>query len=165
MILGLIASAGGGVERRLRPELAEPAVARGWTLAVTLTPTAARWLAATGELAKLQSLTDLPVRSEPRMPGQPKPYPMPSAFVFAPATANSVAKLALGIADSQALTAACEAVGARVPMVVRPQAGDAQRGHPAFAGHVKALREAGVLVSDEPPEVGWEPMLDLLEGP
>ena len=163
MILGLIAAAGGGVEKRLRPELAVPAVRRGWTIAVTVTPTAARWLAATGELARLQALTELPVRSEPRMPGQPKPYPMPDAFVFAPATANSVAKLALGIGDSQALTAACEAVGARVPMVVRPQADAAQRGHPAFAGHLKVLREAGVLVSDEPPDASWEPMLDLLE--
>jgi hypothetical protein len=163
VILGLIASAGGGVEKRLRPELAVPAVDRGWTIAVTLTPTVAGWLAANGELAKLQALTELPVRSEPRLPGQPKPYPLPDAFVFAPATANSIAKLALGIADSQALTAACEAIGARVPMVVRPQAGDAQRGHPAFAGHLKLLREAGVLVSDEPPDAPWEPMLDLLE--
>ena len=165
MILGLIAAAGGGVERRLRTELAEPAVARGWTLAVTVTPSAARWFAAAGELERLQALTDLPVRSEPRMPGQPKPYPMPSAFVFAPATANSVAKLALGIADNQALTAACEALGARVPFVVRPQADASQRAHPAFAGHLKVLREAGVLVSDEPPDAPWEPMLDLLEGP
>lgn len=165
MILGLIASAGGGVEKRLRPELAEPAAERGWTLAVTVTPTAARWLAATGELARLQALTELPVRSEPRIPGQPKPYPMPDAFIFAPATANSMAKLALGIADSQALTAACEALGARRPMVVRPQADAAQRNHPAFAGHVQVLRAADVIVSDEPHDQPWQPMLDLLAGP
>jgi hypothetical protein len=42
MILGLIASAGGGMERRLRPELAEPAAALGWRLAITVTPSAAR---------------------------------------------------------------------------------------------------------------------------
>jgi phosphopantothenoylcysteine synthetase/decarboxylase len=85
--------------------------------------------------------------------------------VFAPATANSVAKLALGIADSQALTAAGEALGSRRPMVLRPQADAAQRGHPAFAGHLAVLRGAGVLVSDEPPEQPWQPMLDLVEGP
>ena len=50
-------------------------------------------------------------------------------------------------------------------MVLRPQAAPAQRDHPAFAGHLAALRDAGVVVSDEPPEQPWQPMLDLLEGP
>lgn len=36
--LGLIGSAAGGLER-IRPALIEPAIARGWQVAVTLTPT------------------------------------------------------------------------------------------------------------------------------
>jgi hypothetical protein len=164
--LGLVTSGGGGAESRLRVEVAEPAVRRGWRLAITLTPTAARWFDAVGEVARLQELTELPVRSESRLPSKPKPYPMPDAFLFVPATANSLAKLALGIADNQALTALCEAVGAPgVPVVVRPQADEHQRGHPAFAAHLEALRTAGVCVSDAPPADAWEPLLDLLEAP
>jgi hypothetical protein len=162
--LGLVASAGGGMDARLRMELAVPAVRRGWRLAVTVTPTAARWLAEAGELDRLQALTSLPVRSTTRLPSEPKPYPMPDAFLFVPATANSLAKLALGIADNQALTALGEAVGApEVPIVVRPQADDNQRRHPAWAGHLETLRAAGVRIADGPTEEPWEPLLDLVE--
>jgi hypothetical protein len=163
VLVCLVASGGFGVESRLVPELAEPALRRGWRLAVTLTPTAARWLEATGELARLRALTELPVRSVGRLPGEPSPYGLADAYVFVPATANSIAKLALGIADNQALTQLCEAVGAPgVPVVVRPQAGAAQRGHPAFAGHVATLAKAGVLISDADPGQPWTPLLDLV---
>jgi hypothetical protein len=161
--LGLVASGGGGAESRLRVEVAEPAVRRGWRLAITLTPTAARWFDAAGEVTRLQALTELPVRSQSRLPSEPKPYPMPNAFLFVPATANSLAKLALGIADNQALTALGEALGAGVPLVVRPQADEFQRRHPSFAGHLQTLRDAGVCLSDAPSGDPWEPLLDLLE--
>jgi hypothetical protein len=154
------------MEARLRVEVAEPAVRRGWRLAITLTPTAARWLDAAGELDRLCALTELPVRSTSRLPSEPKPYPMPEAFLFVPATANSLAKLAVGIADNQALTALGEAVGAPgVAVVVRPQADENQRRHPAFAGHLRALRNAGVWVADGPAAEPWEPLLDLLGSP
>jgi hypothetical protein len=160
--LGLVASGGGGMEARLRVEVAEPAVRRGWRLAVTLTPTAARWLAAAGELELLRGLTSLPVRSESRLPSQPKP----DAFLFVPATANSLAKLAIGIADNQALTALGEAVGApEVPVVIRPQADENQRRHPAWATHLTTLRDAGAHVADGPAADPWEPLLDLLDRP
>jgi hypothetical protein len=163
MLLCLVASGCFGVDRRLRPELAEPAVRRGWRLAVTLTPTAALWLDAAGELDRLRALTDLPVRSVARMPSEPSPYGLADAYLFAPATATSIAKLALGIGDNQALTQLCEAVGAPdVPVVLRPQAGAAQRGHPAFDGHINVLRSAGVVIADAPAEAPWEPLLDLI---
>jgi hypothetical protein len=163
MLLCLVASACDGVQRRLRPELAEPALARGWRLAVTLTPNAAAWLDATGELAKLRALTDLPVRSVGRMPGEPSPYGVADRYLFVPASANSVAKLALGIADNQALTQLCAAVGLRyVPVVLRPQADDAHRGHPAFAGHLATLRSLGVQVNDAQPSEPWTSLLDVV---
>jgi hypothetical protein len=163
--LGLVASACGGMDVRLRAEVAEPAVRRGWWLAVTLTPAAERWLTAAGELDRLRALTELPVRSASRLPSEPKPYPMPDAFLFVPASANSVAKLAVGIADNQALTALGEAVGAPgVPVVVRPQADENQRRHPAWTGHLATLRAAGVVVADGPAEEPWEPLLDLVAG-
>jgi hypothetical protein len=154
------------MEARLRVEVAEPAVRRGWRLAITVTPTAGRWLDAAGELDRLGALTELPVRSTSRLPSEPKPYPMPDAFLFVPATANSLAKLAVGIADNQALTALGEALAAPgVPVVVRPQADENQRRHPAFAGHLETLRAAGVRIADGPSGAPWEPLLDLLERP
>ncbi|MCG8920280.1 flavoprotein [Actinokineospora sp. PR83] len=161
--LGLVASACGGAERRLLPEVAEPAVRRGWRLAVTFTPTLGRWMDATGAGARLAALTDLPVRHEPRLPTEPKPYPMPDAFLFVPASANSVVKLALGIADNQALTALNEAIGTPgVPVVVAPQAAAAPRAHPLWETHLAVLRSAGVRLVD-PVEGPWTTLLDLLD--
>jgi hypothetical protein len=147
----------------LRRELVEPAVRRGWQPAVVFTPVAATWFEATGELGKIQDVCDLPVRWEPRLPGQPKPYPLPDGFLFVPATANSLAKLAVGIADNQALSNLGEALGARLPLVVRPQAAQAQRDHPAFAGHLAILAAAGAHIADGPAEDDWEPLLDVLD--
>ncbi|SFQ50928.1 Flavoprotein [Amycolatopsis arida] len=165
-LLGLVASSCGGVETRLCAELAGPAARRGWRLAVTLTPTAARWLAATGELDRLRGLTDLEVRSTSRLPGQPRPHPDPDVFLFAPATAGSVAKLALGLADNQALTVLGDALGEPgVRMVVGYQVRDARDRHPAWSNHLAVLAGAGVrthrLALDRP----WTEVLDLLPGP
>ncbi|WNV84215.1 flavoprotein [Umezawaea sp. Da 62-37] len=160
-VLGLITSGAGGVERWFRTGLAAPAVERGWRLAVTLTPTAARWLDEAGELEPLAGLTDLPVRWTSRLPSEPKPHPPPDCFVFAAATANSVVKLALGISDNQALTVLCEAMGLPdVPVIVQPQSNEAQRRHPAWAGHLATLEEAGVLLV---PEGGPGPVLVALD--
>jgi phosphopantothenoylcysteine synthetase/decarboxylase len=73
-----------------------------------------------GELERLETLTGLPVRSTPRLPHEQKPHPSSDVLVGAPMTANSVAKLALGIADNQALTVLWESV-ATVPMIIFPR--------------------------------------------
>ncbi|MDQ3405813.1 MAG: flavoprotein [Actinomycetota bacterium] len=163
-VLGLVAAAGGGVDSRLRLEVAVPGARRGWRLAITFTPTAGRWMEAAGETARLRSLTDLPVRVESRLPSEPKPYPVPDAFLFVPATANSLAKLALGIADNQALTSLGEALGTRaVPVVIRPQADVGQRGHPKWESHLDTLLAAGAHIADGPVGDPWEPLLDLVD--
>lgn len=144
-VLGLVAGSCGGLDTKFRTEIAEPAARLGWRLAITLTPTAARWLAVAGELDRLRELTDLEVRSTSRLPGEPRPHPDPDVFLFAPATANSVAKLALGIADNQALTVLGEVLGdPAVTIVVAYSVRDTRSGHPAWAGHLAALRSAGV---------------------
>ncbi|WP_227012721.1 MULTISPECIES: flavoprotein [unclassified Pseudonocardia] len=149
-VVGLVACAAGGVET-LREWFVEPARERGWRVAVTLTPTAGAWLTGSGELARLRSATGLPVRTGPRLPGERSPHPPVDCYVVAPASANSVAKLALGIGDNQALTALCEAVGdPATPLVVFPRVNAAHVRHPAWSGHLSTLRAAGVTVVGGP---------------
>lgn len=143
-VLGLICSSAGGVEE-IRPRLIEPMVRDGWTVAVTLTPTAATWLEAMDEIGHIEAVTGLPVRSVPRLPSETSPHPAADCYAVVPASANTVAKLALGIADNQALTQVCEAVGGhRLPVVVFPRVNAAHAGQPAWDDHIAALTKAGV---------------------
>lgn len=143
-VLGVVGSAAGGVEE-LRTGLVEPAVRRGWQVAVTLTPTAGRWLRMNGEVDRLETLTGLPVRDEPRLPGEARPHPPADCYVVAPASANMVAKLAIGLMDNQALTQVGEAIGTlELPVVVFPRVNAAHARHPSWQRHVDALREGGV---------------------
>ncbi|TCK21392.1 flavoprotein [Pseudonocardia endophytica] len=140
-VVGLVAGAVGGVET-IRPDFVAPALDRGWRVAVTLTPTAGQWLDKSGEL---EHLTGLPVRVAPRQPGERSPHPPVNCYVVAPASANTVAKLALGIADNQALTTVGEAIGnPATPVVVFPRVNAALARHPAWEGHLAALRAGGV---------------------
>jgi hypothetical protein len=161
-VLGVVASAAGGVET-LRTGLVEPAIQRGWQVAVTLTPTAGTWLRTSGEIDRLEKVTGLPVRHEPRLPGEARPHPPVDCYVVAPASANMVAKIAAGIADNQALTQVCEALGTLgLPVVLFPRVNAAHARHPAWERHLSALREARVhLVYG--PDV-W-PLYEPREGP
>lgn len=88
-----------------------------------------------------------------------------------------VAKLALGLADNQALSTVCEALGGGiVPIVVFPRINAWHAGQPAWAGHIEALRKAGVelIYGDDvwplyPPRSGldrelpWTAILDAVD--
>ncbi|MGW5239246.1 flavoprotein [Monashia sp. NPDC004114] len=140
--IALVAGAAGGVES-IAQSIVRPLVERGHTVGVTLTPTAATWLQSANLIDELEGLTGLPVRSEPRLPSEASPHPRPDVFVAAPLSASSVAKLALGIADNQALTSLCENV-ATTPMVVFPRVNAAHARQPAWSAHLAALRSVGV---------------------
>ena len=176
-VLGVVGSAAGGVES-LRTGLVEPAMERGWQAAVTLTPTAGIWLRMSGETERLEKLTGLPVRDEPRLPGEARPHPAVDCYVVAPASANMVAKLASGLMDNQALTQVGEAIGTvGLPVVVFPRVNAAHVRHPAWQRHVEALQEAGVRLvygpdvwplyepRDAPPgrELPWAAVLDAVD--
>jgi hypothetical protein len=118
---------------------------RGWRVAVTLTPTAGQWLRMSGETERLEKLTGLPVRDEPRLPREARPHPPVDCYVVAPASANMVAKLATGLMDNQALTQVGEAIGTLgLSVVVFPRVNAAHARHPAWQGHIDALRAGGV---------------------
>jgi hypothetical protein len=142
--LGLVCASAGGVEH-VRQRLIEPMMQDGWIVAVTATPTAATWLRAFGELQPIEAVTGLPVRHTPRLPHEDSPHPAVDCYAVVPATANTVAKLALGIADNQALTQLCEAIGAgQPPIVVFPRINAAHAGQPAWDQHIATLSKAGV---------------------
>lgn len=71
------------------------------------------------------------------------------AIVIAPATANCLAKAALGLADDALSTML---LGATCPLIVAPAMDGEMWGHPTVIQHVATLRSRGVLVLD--PEVG-----------
>lgn len=143
-VVGLVGSSAGGVEE-IRERLIEPLQELGYLVAVTLTPTAATWLDAIGELGKIEDTTGYPVRHAPRLPSEESPHPAVDCYAVVPASANTVAKLALGIADNQALTQVCEALGGRtVPVVVFPRVNAAHAGQPAWESHLASLRRVGV---------------------
>lgn len=146
--IAVVASAAGGVED-LREQLIQPLIELGHTAAVTLTPTAGPWLESTGDVAALEQLTGYPVRWNPRLPSDPRPHPQADVIVAAPWSANSTAKLALGIADNQALTFICESM-TLVPTIVFPRINAAHARQPAWTSHIEALRSAGVHLIDGP---------------
>ncbi|HEX5404319.1 MAG TPA: flavoprotein [Pseudonocardiaceae bacterium] len=175
-VLGLVVSGAGGANDLLAG-LVQPAIDAGWTVAVTATPTAGRWLAESGVLAEIEKTTGYPVRIEPRSPDEMSPHPPVDCYVVAPASANTVAKLALGIADNQALTQVNEAIGTLgLPVVVFPRVNAAHARHPSWTSHLDALRRAGVhlVYGDDvwplyepreagPRELPWSAVLDAAE--
>jgi hypothetical protein len=143
-VLGLVGCAAGGLEQ-IVPKLIEPMQQLGWQVAVTLTPTAATWLDATGNIETIEQVTGHPVRYEPRLPSEDSPHPAVDCYAVVPATFNTVGKLALGLADNQALTQVCEAIGlGAVPIVVFPRINAAHARQPSWDNHIALLKKAGV---------------------
>src|SRR5207302_7980589 len=70
-------------------------------------------------------------------------------FLIAPASANTIAKLAHGLADNLLTSAA---LAARGPLAVAPAMNDAMYEHPATRANLELLRERGVAVIE--PDTG-----------
>lgn len=71
------------------------------------------------------------------------------AFVVAPATANSIAKLAAGIADDTILATA---LACAAPLIIAPTMEHSMFHHPATQANLATLRERGAIVAG--PEAG-----------
>lgn len=72
--------------------------------------------------------------------------PQANVVVVAPATFNTITKLAAGAADTLALAVAAEAIGAGRPVVVVPWANSSLKSHPVYASSVRSLQQWGVQV-------------------
>ncbi len=77
-----------------------------------------------------------------------------SLFLIAPATANTLAKVALGIDDTPVTTFATTAIGAGIPVVVVPAMHHSMYRHPAVPVHLATLRSYGITVADPRIEEG-----------
>jgi phosphopantothenoylcysteine synthetase/decarboxylase len=132
--------------------LVELAQDRGWSVDVAATPSAMAFL----DMPKLDAQTGNPVVSEHRRPGElRRSLSDADAVVVAPATFNTVCKLALGISDTYALSTVAEAIGRGVPVAVLPFVNAALAGRKPFVAAVASLRSEGVRVLFGPGQ--WEP--------
>lgn len=121
--------------------LIQAAQARGWETYLVLTPAAASWLETS--IARLAGLTGHPVRSQYQLPGEPARLPPADAMLVAPATSNTINKLAAGISDTLALGLVNKAIANRAPIAMVACLGH-DLAHPALPRSVEALRDAGV---------------------
>ncbi len=67
-------------------------------------------------------------------------------LLVAPATSNTIAKMAHGIDDTVVCTVAVTAIGAGVPVLVAPGMHACMAEHPAFRGNLDRLRSFGVEI-------------------
>lgn len=130
----------GGYPSESMPELVKHAQGEGWDVCVIGTRMGMRFLNA--EL--LRELTGHPVRDDYKRPDEPDVLPDADAFVVAPATFNTVNKVAAGISDTLALGLINEAIGFGRPVIMAPWPNQQLVKHPAFPRSVEFLIEAGV---------------------
>jgi phosphopantothenoylcysteine decarboxylase/phosphopantothenate--cysteine ligase len=63
---------------------------------------------------------------------------------IAPASANTVSKISLGIADTSVTTVACAALGSKIPIVVQPAMHECMFHNPMVAENIERLKKLGV---------------------
>jgi phosphopantothenoylcysteine decarboxylase/phosphopantothenate--cysteine ligase len=81
-------------------------------------------------------------------------------LLIAPATANTIGKMALGIDDTPVTTFATTALGSGKPVMVVPAMHEAMYCHPAVIKNLEALRSFGVVVIDPRIEEGKAKIAD-----
>jgi phosphopantothenoylcysteine decarboxylase / phosphopantothenate---cysteine ligase len=153
----------GGIAAYKALELARLATKEGHAVRVLMTPAAQRFVGA----ASFEGIVGAPVLSDEferdpvrgAFPGDPEPQHDPighlevvanaDAYIIAPASANTIAKLAAGLADSMVTASflACTA-----PRLVAPAMNDRMYRDAATHANLQTLRERGVVVID--PEEG-----------
>lgn len=124
--------------------LVQAAREAAWTVNVLATPAALSFL----DLPSLEDLSGFPIRAQARDPATPrdKAVPTTTAILIAPATFNTINKLAAGIADNYALTIVAEAIGKGTPTVVVPFVNAALASRLAYRQSLNMLREEKVQI-------------------
>ncbi|WP_432983021.1 flavoprotein [Dactylosporangium sp. CA-233914] len=128
------------------------AIEAGWTVRIVATPAGVGFL----DVARLADLTKTEVRWDFQPSGSRTARSAPiDAIILAPATYNTINKLALGINDTYALNVVAEAIGRQVPVVILPFVNSALASRLPFSNAVRLLRTEGVRVLLGPGQ--WEP--------
>jgi hypothetical protein len=141
-------------------DLAKLALVDGWDVYVGATPAGWEIL----DAKQIEELTGHPPRHH--WSGRTSAWPQADGIIVAPATLNTIGKLAAGIADTWVLSVVTECMGLGVPIVIAPNVNPALARHPRFAQNVADLRSWGISVLWEPdPEppvwmASWSTMLD-----
>ncbi len=153
----LLLGVSGGIAAYKAPETARLAIKAGHAVRVIQTPTSRRFVG----VASFSGITGAPVlcsefETDPMRgayPGEPAPDRAPinhlalvlraDVYLIAPASANTLAKLAHGHADNLVTTAA---LAAGCPVAVAPAMNDRMYLHPATAANLKLLAQRGVTV-------------------
>jgi phosphopantothenoylcysteine decarboxylase/phosphopantothenate--cysteine ligase len=153
----LLIGVSGGIAAYKAIETARLAVKAGHSVRVIQTPTSERFVG----VASFEGITGAPVLTsefEPdpargSYPGEPLPERVPishlalveraDVFLIAPASANTIAKLAHGHADNLLSTAA---LAAACPVAVAPAMNNRMYLHPATQANLETLRQRGVTI-------------------
>jgi hypothetical protein len=130
-------------------ELATLAMADGWDVFVGATPAGWGFL----DVPALAGLTGHQPRHD--YSGRTSGWPHADGIIVAPATLNTVGKLAAAIADCWALSTLAEAMGHGVPIVMAPHTNPALSAHPRFRQNITDLRSWGITVLEPRREPPW----------
>jgi phosphopantothenoylcysteine decarboxylase len=127
----------------------------GWDVCVVATPAALAWI----DPPAISKATGHPVRSEFRAPDEPEFAPRGDAVLVAPATFNTINKVAVGLNDTLALGLINEAIGSEsVPIALVPWVNPSLDGHPAYRPGLRTLQSARVHIAElalhDPKEFG-----------
>jgi hypothetical protein len=149
-ILGIVVCAAGPAGQVGR--LVELARIDGWIVRIAVTPSATGFV----DVAALADQSGAAVRSDYRACGEAGPrLSEADAILVAPATYNTINKLATGVNDNYALNVVAEAIGRGKVVVVMPFVNAALAARRPFRAAVESLRSEGVTVLLGPGQ--WEP--------
>lgn len=153
----LLIGVSGGIAAYKALETARLAVRAGHAVRAIQTPTSERFVgrasfaALTGAAVLTDEFDEDPGRGT--YPGEPLPEHAPinhlalveraDVYLIAPASANTIAKLASGLADNLVTTAA---LAAACPVVVAPAMNDRMYRNPATQANLRLLAERGITV-------------------
>lgn len=67
-------------------------------------------------------------------------------LLIAPATANTIGKIANGIDDTPVTTTASSAIGAKIPVIIVPAMHESMYDHPAVIENIEKLKKMGITI-------------------
>ncbi|MFM7101665.1 MAG: flavoprotein [Verrucomicrobiota bacterium] len=137
----------GGIAAHRAVDLASLLTQAGLDVRVVMTADAQRFVTPLPfkTLSRNPVVTDLYDEEEGWKPAHIRLADEARLLVVAPATAHTIARLALGLADD-ALTCIALALNPSARMLVAPAMNGRMWGHPATQGHVATLRGRGVEI-------------------